>query len=44
MCTGVTRGFAGIKFSGSVSKFGAYNTINMKIDKAERYPRMSFAE
>jgi len=29
MCTGVTRGFAGLKFSTSPSKFGVFEIISM---------------
>ena len=44
MWTGVTSGLAGIKFSGSVNRFGIYKTINKNRVKADRYPRMSLEE
>jgi len=44
MWIGVTRGFASRKFSGSVSIFGANNTIDINSVKAIINPRASLVE
>jgi hypothetical protein len=44
ICTGVTKGFASRKFSGSVNKFGANRMININLDKAKEYPSASLME
>jgi hypothetical protein len=44
MCTGVTKGFANRKFSGSVKIFGSNKMIVINRDRAKVYPRASFTE
>lgn len=44
MWTGVTRGFAIRKFSGSVNRFGRNRTIVMNRVNVIKYPRASFTE
>jgi hypothetical protein len=44
MCTGVTKGLANRKFSGSVRKFGMKRITAINNDIAIKYPRMSFVE
>lgn len=44
MCTGVTKGFAIKKFSGSVSKFGMNRIMIMNRDSVIEYPRASLTE
>ena len=44
MWIGVTRGFATIKFSGSVSRSGANNVIIKNNDRAIEYPNISLME
>ena len=44
MCTGVTKGFAGIKFSGSPNIQGQKKQINPKIINKTTNPNTSFVE
>lgn len=44
MWTGVTRGLAIRKFSGSVSRFGVNRTMVKNRDNEIRYPNASFTE
>lgn len=42
MCTGVTSGFAGVKLSGSLSRYGSFRTTPVRIMMVMVNPRMSF--
>jgi hypothetical protein len=42
MCTGVTRGFAGVKLSGSLRMYGSFRVSTVSIIKVTANPRMSF--
>jgi hypothetical protein len=44
MCVGVTSGFALIKFSGSISRFGPNRTIIPSINHITKNPTRSFTE
>jgi len=44
MCTGVTSGFAGLKFSTSPSKFGEFDTISMNMIEISVPGNRSFTE
>jgi hypothetical protein len=44
MCVGVTSGFALIKFSGSINKFGPNNTIIPRDNHITKNPTRSFTE
>jgi len=44
MCTGVTRGLAGLKFSTSPRMFGVFDTIIMNIIEITVAGRRSFTE
>jgi hypothetical protein len=44
ICTGVTRGLANRKFSGSVNIFGENKTIDINKVNAMEYPNTSFVE
>lgn len=44
MCTGVTKGFAGLKFSTSPSKFGVFEIINMNMIEINVPGKRSFTE
>lgn len=44
MCGGVTRGFAGVKLSGSPSKLGANNARQERASRATANPRRSLYE
>lgn len=41
MCGGVTRGLAGVKLSGSPSRFGANNARDERANRATANPRRS---
>ena len=42
ICTGVTNGFAGMKFSGSPNMFGQNRTIVARVRSIIANPRVSF--
>jgi hypothetical protein len=42
MCTGVTRGFAGVKLSGSLRMYGSFRVSTVSIIKVIANPRMFF--
>ena len=42
ICTGVTIGFAGVKLSGSLSKYGSFRASTVSIMVVIENPRMSF--
>ena len=44
MWTGVTRGLAGMKFSGSVNRLGARSAMIIRVNINTATPRRSFAE
>ena len=44
MCGGVTRGFAGVKFSGSPSRFGVNRARAIRGRYMSMNPRRSFRE
>ncbi len=44
ICTGVTRGFAGLKFSGSFRRLGDRSTIDLSKMNSIMNPVMSFVE
>lgn len=44
MCTGVTRGFAGLKFSTSPNRFGVLEIINMNTIEMRVPGNRSFTE
>lgn len=42
MCTGVTSGFAGVKLSGSLSKYGSFSVRAVSAAIVNVNPKMSF--
>lgn len=44
MCVGVTRGFAGMKFSGSIKIDGVNKVIVPKINQTNKTPNKSLIE
>ena len=42
MCTGVTIGFAGVKLSGSLRKYGSFSISVVNIIMVTANPKMSF--
>jgi hypothetical protein len=44
MCVGVTSGFALMKFSGSINRFGPNRTIRPNVNHITKNPTESFTE